>query len=999
MNFRGQISTSSRKFNYSSATTQPPRCKSFQYDVPVGTVASRIRLLQSLSNPISAHRPPSFSIRRRENSRTGFGRRLNSRFAEPASRNNYPDEHTQVETTHSFLGLNTPRKNHEEKHAMTSHRGIISYQSTGIQGQEALEMAGNKTIFYRTPGIHGQIEPQGVKQRVQYDAASPWPVLSKAESLPSTYKNGKRSLSPTSASQQDIHEPSRATNNLQHGTVSSEASILTTSTIRRQSVRDLFQDYGIERPARLVSSDDTARGMKETSRQARPHRYCHVCLWITIRPSTKCWRCGHRHCADCDALSPILEMESRQSNADNTTNISREKSHSVSELGPQEGRSQVEDNGRKLPPRPRPKPTQESNRKPASPPVKFPSFDAQVPATPKDPRTPSLPNLALPGQPRTVRMLSGHRVTTSVKESPFVIADMLSVPMGISISSPCEERHGRHSHRANWRHRHRSLSSSPCSVVEEYKISTRHDQNKHRHSKRQSPRTYHLYEETDNGYVADRSRVEDMVHPHSHSYQTRPPSQPSHPRPDSRHSCVQKIESQHKHHEHDLVECHGYPRTGHDRRGSPVASGVIGECQHCLNDCQCSACQTTQHSVRCCVHDDHQSIAHHHHSFRKENVANSKDVSAKPLRNPSPVPHSQTTSHARTMSTVIPPKSQRKEISPTGTEEPRELPASQSRATNQELRKSHSFLKSKKSTSIAEVSKGQTPPHWVSSPHRASRSTLGSTLKEKPKQQSIDHAYSITPSPKPPSPFQEISTSPPPQDHSSKYEQLQNYDSTSPKHPVIERKRIQTPSRCSTPQRNAVSPPGSRRASRRLSALFQLRERNAVPLLNQKLMEHQQELKRTEKQCDERAEGVSQEPGVTSNQNSRNEQHGKHFDQKQRPASVASSKNETKRSMKLKLKIADKEPSPICAGEEHRLSDDSVLYNERTRSPNADDMHECLWKRLFLEEQHEREDRETGRDGDCGIQGVTVLVHFEGRDDYVFKGELSSSGTLRVRRN
>jgi hypothetical protein len=73
---------------------------------------------------------------------------------------------------------------------------------------------------------------------------------------------------------------------------------------------------------------------------------------------------------------------------------------------------------------------------------------------------------------------------------------------------------------------------------------------------------------------------------------------------------------------------------------------------------------------------------------------------------------------------------------------------------------------------------------------------------------------------------------------------LESYKTSARRQSVIEGKRVKPQSRGGTPQTDNISPPGSRRASRRLSALFQLRGRNAVPLLNQKLMEHQEDLKR-----------------------------------------------------------------------------------------------------------------------------------------------------------
>jgi hypothetical protein len=68
----------------------------------------------------------------------------------------------------------------------------------------------------------------------------------------------------------------------------------------------------------------------------------------------------------------------------------------------------------------------------------------------------------------------------------------------------------------------------------------------------------------------------------------------------------------------NYAECHGYPRTSHTPSRSPIAAGIVGECQHCLTDCQCAACQSTHHNVRCCVHKDHHPLTHHHYMPQKE---------------------------------------------------------------------------------------------------------------------------------------------------------------------------------------------------------------------------------------------------------------------------------------------------------------------------------------------------------------------------------------------
>jgi hypothetical protein len=127
-------------------------------------------------------------------------------------------------------------------------------------------------------------------------------------------------------------------------------------------------------------------------------------------------------------------------------------------------------------------------------------------------------------------------------------------------------------------------------------------------------------------------------------------------------------------------------------------------------------------------------------------------------------------------------------------------------------------------------------------------------------------------------------------------------------------------------------------------------------------------------------------------------------EREERPTSEASSENGTMKKRKWKLRLVEKQPSPICSNdtiktaEEHRLSDDAVVHSSKETETIEDleEMHECLWKRMFLEEQRERGVREGGEDQNCGVKGISVVLHFEGRDDFVFRGELSSGGQLRA---
>lgn len=288
--------------------------------VPTGTVASRILDLQNLAQISMSGREVSSSVRQQEQFKTGFGRRSIARFGQPASLSTKPDEQVQIDDGHSFLGLSNPRARHAEEHAHVDGR----------------------SRWKRTAGIHAQLQPSGLDKRVQYEAISPWACLPTSRSYKSI-KNScdKGGTNPTHSynSTTPIHESAsnlrsqdtsaygganRAesgqkapqdgmlegreeiiTLNKRHAGNSDEwTSIETTSTMRRQSVRDLYRSHGIERPAGLLSSDDLAFGLQETPTPGKNHASCQVCLWANDENSMYC-TCEHLLPTNPDMLSSI----------------------------------------------------------------------------------------------------------------------------------------------------------------------------------------------------------------------------------------------------------------------------------------------------------------------------------------------------------------------------------------------------------------------------------------------------------------------------------------------------------------------------------------------------------------------------------------------------------------------------------------------------------------------------------------------------------------------
>lgn len=598
--------------------------------IPRGAVASRVKLLQGFTElqPARYVSPPR---RIREDSRSGFGRRVSRRFGNPAIQSAQPDEEPRVESRHSFLGLNPVRTNHEEEHALT-----------------------DQTVHYsRSPGINGQIDQEDARR--QYDAASPWGVLPRTISIPSVSRRGF-STGPDAMKENDSSRnhrlvmtqsssiPSTTKKNstrMHHHKIhphrpkfiDSEASIATTSTIRRQNVRDLFDDYGIQRPAGLASRE-VSQNVDEPTCVSNMRTFCHVCSWNNSCTSIKCMRCSHQFCTRCKE-NPSEVTRTQEKKALDHSGMSTKYQQRLHRESPNPKGNRVEhDPVKKHQARPGPTPLQSRKciRKPPSPPINFPDF--------YDPsKSQKFPVKMSPVQvdrqePTPAHVLSGFKTTTSVKDSPFLIADLKSPRQSLGLfpsGRRGETHHTAHNHYKYHSKHHRLVNYASTVPSESLSCditicrATHHGHQPFRHASacpRKKPKQ-RVPEDTENGYIADTSRVDDAVYLRSrcNSPLSRPdPRLAQQPEPDYSHLTSSSRPDSCNYSTHDIpeyVECRGYPRTGHARHGSPVSSGVVGECQHCLDDCQCAACQGTHHNVRCCVHTDHQTIVHHHHTPRR----------------------------------------------------------------------------------------------------------------------------------------------------------------------------------------------------------------------------------------------------------------------------------------------------------------------------------------------------------------------------------------------
>jgi hypothetical protein len=634
-----------KRSTYDLDTTPSPLTRDSDPLIPSGTVASRVTYLQTLFGP-SSRRLPSPVSQRRENSRTGFGKRENPRFGKPASRNSGVDEQSQSDAHHHFLGLSTPRANHREEHATASVQPF-------------------KQTWDKTAGIHSQIQPKGLPGRTQQDAISPWAILPQhnhangfrrpsvidLEPLPEGGSSESRQSTQDSAGtasiifpRSDVERPTPALltpvslKETEKITRPKDAlyeqnsfdSIETTSTMRRQSVRDLYERYGIGRPSGLASRDHSMEDMPQPSLK---HRYCHVCSWIN-GPDTSCWRCGHRFCDTCDDLSP--RQRAQEWGSSTQIDASEESSFLSSELENVTARSELETptliattphqdafDPSLIPPTPMiyiENPTSRRNTRKTPPRViEIPKASSVIPSTGTTPLTSRI-----------------------VKDSPFLIADALTPGTSVSprrkrkpsardrrstdcsISSSFEEdncdsptcRATHHGHRP-YRHsiscteKQRGLneadgrykaSAGDQPIVSSSKTALLHGL----HDDPILPTFSQRHENSGSSSATKTSQI------HRHSFKDSP----------QHHGQLTHFTTEAPRDTSRYIECRGYPRTGDVIQGSPTSRGVVGKCQHCLNDCQCEACQNAHHSVRCCIHEDHPSIKHHHlrtlQAFKKD---------------------------------------------------------------------------------------------------------------------------------------------------------------------------------------------------------------------------------------------------------------------------------------------------------------------------------------------------------------------------------------------
>ena len=1092
-------SSTARKAQRSNPTQSPRHGRPIISSIVAsGTVASRVRFLEN--HPLPAHIPRRGSTPNHTRCESqGFGRRMTSRFGKPASRNGDPDKDPQFNTEHSFLGLNSIRTTHLHEHGITDggadrrntgkNETLNMFERSGYSRSSGIPNRGKTESFNRSGrSASGPMQPQGlVESPPKLHEATCWggneiEGREEIDGCGNYFKGLASPIFPTitsGISHSDMY--SRDVKSRHDITMKSDFSALTNSTVRRQSVRDLFDEYALERPLGLVpdgspkqapNRSHTLTNSNPTSPTRKKSRIpCHNCSWSNYGSFNWCVNCkpvsrSVRHMDSLSLISPkgeptyVRSVSSDTSGSDvlNEFDTSEKLSSQITAKENQSTNLTERHEGSAKPgPAPAPSSTQALRqvKRLSSQTTKSPFFNtAQSPAM-SQMKSRNTTMAELP------QLFKGLHTTTLVKDSPFLIADQILS----GISSRCYplmlQRDSVHGPEAQPRRDHCQEAKTTatddkgpgCQVIHEGHEPYRHDISC-------SGKTNHFPEGTDLGYVADTSFDEEPSKSHSHNARFHISKLSP-----NRSLGSMNLGISHQSLGSEYVECRGYPRTGHARHGS-ATSATLGQCQHCIDDCQCTSCQNTHHSVRCCVNENHQGIVHHHHHSPRE-LQSINPLNCPTFSSQSPVlsAKSPLASPARTLSTVMPPDSQSLSTF---------LPSSEISQVSFNLEPPTKYTRREKPMSLPvfkqgmllkEAAKSPTPPPWVSNAKtetQSRNSTKPSKLQSE--RTRADTALDADVVLDPPFICNEPPTLPPqrPCDLSSpewnegskmrawvkslsdpwqEHENNPSCKSPSNYQPRSIGKLPRSPSVRTPSIASKISTLASRRAPRNLSELLMFGEKSTVPLLNQKLLAHQEELRKIEKQCDDRLEALAGE-NCSSPQNVLSQAaawEDKEVKSVERETSRSSSSHQVRAKKKSRwgLSLVDKkQTSPYCSDvptmvQEHRLSEDTIVQCDDdlpvqkfflSGDPSADGKgngirklsvskalveasvdsitkiveHECVWKKRFVDSQNDDTSRGTNKEGrNMPLQGVTVVVHMEGKDDVVIEADLRKGATVK----
>lgn len=1053
----------------------------------MGTVASRTMELQNLAKPSTSNRSRSPVTHRRENSRAGFGRRNGPRFGKPATRSSKPDEEINVDPKHSFLGLNSHRRNHMEEHAL-------------VDGRAKWE---------RTAGLHGQLQPSGLGARVQYEATSPWGVLPKGESRRNSQSGhnkqemGTLGDSGIKSQLSNIAPVSPLPNSLYHGTrrmgikqdeslktspqksrrhIATDQrkaltscdwlSVETTSTLRRQSVKDLYYHYGIQRPAGLVSSENTVFHPEEAPRPFSKYRICHVCSWATAPDIIKC-RCGHSLCRECENSSPEA-ITTSDGSADCIANVPRcegkhlQKAKSMTEFPDSEIPKPPYEEQQKPNPKLKRQSTQvelhhqetskkhrsRSREEPDGIPGTFPVLRLEE-ATPRygSWETP-LRNAKLPNSSRVYQQTTiASDAQTPVRgppPSPMTDAllstsasNILAIKMRVSELDTQDLHHGQHHRQEGCYHRspHSNSSSkddrrsgddncdsSGCRA-------THQGYRPYRHSITCTRKRRRYAEETDSGYIAGASHLEELevsqqktdpnprsgsrVHghhmpskqrlsqsqnesdsprgkigvyedgqsTHQKSYEDHEASfQSKANRPEGlQHSQEQFYPKEHRRISSyktaaslpDNFQSYDLPGKEDDKQSNLNTFNTSCECKQRVNEYQIQECGAGYRQVHSHVYNEHAQARPYIAPGNATVVAASHGsiiISLEPplktlleLASFDPVEQS--------MTTVSTPKPHMEMKSPDWLTDDTAVPSLNT--AKQEIlivQNNQSRLDGRK------IWSGKARQENLESPIAL---PSGSTRKVyEPRSGRSIHTDVV------PQDSQNTVTAAP-----SIAAEDDHPEHCASSHADLTADTVQS---VSIQASGDLSPRKFKPASRRLSAFFKLQEQNIVSLLNKRLQEHQDGLKRTERMSNDQVNALVQSLSLDQEQDHE-------VDRKRNEVELESTANDPAKKCEHDLlnsllqlrERGDKVKGFGTTGQEGGQNSSSELAH---MLEEREEEHDCAWKRIAMGDKNGiaqkpnmsgAEDTTTiEKASDIGINGITIVIHLEGREDVVIKADL-----------
>lgn len=538
--------------------------------IPTGTVASRVYHLQSLSKATAAaqHNPTGLTPGPGDSQLSP--KRPRNPFATLFWRKATPDDKQEDAITHFSPEPVTSQSNHDE---LQSSHGVKDqhehHQNAYHTGQTALGDREGETCDRDCPA--------------QAPASDTWQLSAVGGGEDGHRLDGPQEERDLRARLQShlrgVPVPSRNARSFRQRPqrpeiFRSESSNTTTSTMRRQSVRELFEDRGIERPAGLASPKNSSDDTSYKYHPSKAHVSCHHCSFKNKYVQIQCQKCGHHFCNRCPA-SPIFPHNP----------------FSQSFIHP-------------------PRPERYMGR-------------SKIPAGIKKQRRVSVDFK----QRKALNEGVEHTIASAARHA--------------SCDFPLQQEHLAHNFArrvgATWKpHRdpikrdNHNLTTVPA-TCEHRSMQTKADTCNATAASQPNnfvlpeQKTSHYYSKLDSR-VRRKSKSES-----SHSQTSRPQAAPLHHEAGTSNNF------------HNVV-CHGYPRTGHDRCGSPVESGIVGECQHCLDDCDCLGCRSTYHGVRCCINKDHLSVSHYHQVSEKAlRAARSRKTLSPALEERAPLPPLVTT--------------------------------------------------------------------------------------------------------------------------------------------------------------------------------------------------------------------------------------------------------------------------------------------------------------------------------------------------------------------